>query len=206
MGFLDWLLGRRNSRQPEPRHSYERSNLEPGQLTDEQAIERYRYMLRTAPPETVEQAHAEAFAQLTPAQRAQVLQGLSAEISPQERASLRPDQDDPQTLARLATRAEMRRPGTLERTFGGMGGGMMGGGMMGMGMGGTFLSAMAGSLVGTMIAQQFFDGFDTTQGSGGEETGGYEQEVGADQGYEDSGLDAGGDVGEDFGGDFGSEF
>jgi hypothetical protein len=29
--------------------------------------------------------------------------------------------DDPQSLARLATRAEVRRPGTMERTFGGMG-------------------------------------------------------------------------------------
>ena len=35
--------------------------------TDEQAIARYRYLLRTAPPEAIEQAHAEAFAQLTPA-------------------------------------------------------------------------------------------------------------------------------------------
>jgi hypothetical protein len=30
--------------------------------SDEQAIARYRYMLKTAPPETIEQAHAEAFA------------------------------------------------------------------------------------------------------------------------------------------------
>ena len=36
---------------------------------DEAAIARYRYMLKTAPPETIEQAHAEAFAQLTPEQR-----------------------------------------------------------------------------------------------------------------------------------------
>jgi hypothetical protein len=32
---------------------------------DEQAVERYRYLLRTAPPETIEEAHAEAFAKLT---------------------------------------------------------------------------------------------------------------------------------------------
>jgi hypothetical protein len=31
------------------------------QSADEQAIARYRYMLKTAPPETIEQAHAEAF-------------------------------------------------------------------------------------------------------------------------------------------------
>jgi len=40
---------------------------------DERAIERYRYMLRTAPPDTVEEAHAEAFGQLTPEQRQMVL-------------------------------------------------------------------------------------------------------------------------------------
>ena len=49
---------------------------------DEAAIERYRYMLRTAPPETVEQAHAEAFAKLTPEQRRKVLADLSAEVPP----------------------------------------------------------------------------------------------------------------------------
>jgi hypothetical protein len=48
---------------------------------DEQAIARYRYMLKTAPPETIEQAHAEAFAQLSPEQRRRVLQEL-AEITP----------------------------------------------------------------------------------------------------------------------------
>src|SRR3712207_7066023 len=45
--------------------------------TDEQAVERYRYLLRTAPPGAIEQAHAEAFAQLTPAQRRLVLEGLN---------------------------------------------------------------------------------------------------------------------------------
>ena len=89
-------------------------NIPPDQLTDEQAVERYRYLLRTAPPEAVEQAHAEAFAQLTPEQRRLVLEQLSADVPANERT----DRDDPQSLARLATRAEMRRPGTLERTFG----------------------------------------------------------------------------------------
>ena len=43
------------------------------QSTDEQAIARYRYMLKTAPPETIEQAHAEAFAHLTPEHRGRIL-------------------------------------------------------------------------------------------------------------------------------------
>ena len=49
-----------------------------GQAGDEQAIERYRYMLNTAPPETIEQAHAEAFARLTPEQRRLVRQRMRA--------------------------------------------------------------------------------------------------------------------------------
>ena len=107
-------------------------------------------MLRTAPPETIEQAHAEAFAQLTPDQRRMVLQNLGAVVPPGEQAT----SDDPQSLARMATRAEMRQPGTLERTFSTMPGPGMGGLMAG-----SFLSSMAGVFLGTMIAQSFFGGF-----------------------------------------------
>ena len=80
------------------------------QLPDEQAVARYRYLLRTAPPEQIEQAHAEAFAQLTPDQRQQVLAQLAAAVP----AGERPRTDDPETLARAATRAETapaRHPG-----------------------------------------------------------------------------------------------
>jgi acyl-CoA reductase-like NAD-dependent aldehyde dehydrogenase len=52
---------------------------------DEAAIARYRYLMRTAPPEAIEQAHAEAFARLTPEQRAAVLRGLADELPPAER-------------------------------------------------------------------------------------------------------------------------
>ena len=123
MSILDQLLGRR----PEPRNdSSQRATPDlsgvaeapPSSrlLTDEQAVDRYRYLLRTASPEAIEEAHAEAFAQLAGEQRRLVLEGLSSDLPPQERT----DRDDPQSLARLATRAELRRPGTLERTFGGM--------------------------------------------------------------------------------------
>ena len=153
---------------------------------DEAAVERYRYMLRTAPPETVEQAHAEAFAKLTPEQRQKVLAGLSEEAPPAERAT----SDDPRALARMATRAEMSRPGTMERVLGGRGGGRGG-----MGMGGVLarglLAGVAGAFVGTAVAGAFL-----------EADGGFGAEA-ADPGVEDPG---GGDVGGDFGGDFGGEF
>ncbi|RLV49024.1 hypothetical protein D9V37_10610 [Nocardioides mangrovicus] len=82
--------------------------------TDQQAIERYRYVLRTAPPEEIEEAHREAFARLTPAQRREVLAALREEATPAERARL---DEEPATLARAATRAEMRRPGSVERAL-----------------------------------------------------------------------------------------
>ena len=74
MGLLDRLFGRRQHPHPDQdRYRYEQPsparNARGEQLPDDQAIARYRYLLRTAPPLTIEQAHAEAFAQLTPDQR-----------------------------------------------------------------------------------------------------------------------------------------
>jgi hypothetical protein len=124
MGLLDRLFGRRQHQQYQPpahQGGYgggyvgQRSGREA--LPDEQAIERYRYLLRTAPPEQIEQAHAEAFEKLTVDQRQQVLAQLAAAVP----AGERPRTDDPATLARVATRAEVRQPGTLERALGGYG-------------------------------------------------------------------------------------
>ena len=204
MSFLDRLFGRDKTPEPQqPARGYEgdRFSEASAPLTDEQAIQRYRYMLRTAPPETIEQAHAEAFAQLTPAQRAQVLSELTATLPANERGTA--GQDDPKTLARLATRAELRQPGTLERTFGGMGGmGMIGGGMFG----GSFLTSLAGAFVGSMIAQQFFGGLDSAEAGeyGADDPG---QDAAGDPTYDDAGYDSGGDIGGgELGGDFGGDF
>ena len=184
MGLFDRLFGGGKVPRQEPQP----------QSPDEQAIARYRYMLKTAPPETIEQAHAEAFAQLTPEQRRMLLQQLNANVPEAERASAAQSGADPKTLARMATRAEVRHPGTMERTFGRMGGGVGLGGMMA----GTFFSTMAGAVLGSMIAQQFFSG-------AGADAGGFAGEQ--------SGLDANQDTGEnqdtgdyaadDFGGDMG---
>lgn len=126
MGLLDRLFGRDEPERPAPTTAPRTDDV---RTEDERAVERYRYLLRTAPPEQIEQAHAEAFAKLTPEQRREVLQQLSTD-DPSTPAS-----DDPRTLARSATRAEMRQPGTLERSFGGRGGGF-GGGFGGGGFGG----------------------------------------------------------------------
>ena len=163
---------------------------------DEQAVERYRYLLRTAPPETIEDAHAEAFAKLSPEQRRMVLQELDVTMTPAERAAGAEYDAEPRSLARLATRAEVRQPGTLERTWSGMPA------MGGVGMGGMFLNnfmgTIAGVMVGSMIADAFLgnSGYDqgSADGSG---------DAAADGGdVADAGFDDGGAFG-DFGGDGG---
>ena len=193
MGLLDWFFGRKE----EPRTQQGATTYSPGggaqQLsdTDEQALQRYRYMIRTATPETIEQAHEEAFAKLTPSQRAQALRELAALTPEGERVALTGSRDDPKTLARLATRAEMRQPGAMERTFGGRG--------LGTGMGGTMAGTIFGSLVagfvGSMIAQQFLD-------SVGDDIGFDEGDPTTELGDEQVADSAGDDFG-DFGGDFG---
>jgi hypothetical protein len=176
MGFLDRLLGRSTGPESRPRqHASVSSPAAPGELTDEQALERYRYLVRTAPPQALEQAHEEAFAKLTPEQRRLALRDLSAAVPEHERTG----GDDPRSLARMATRAETSRPGTVERAFGG-GGGMLGGTLLG-----SFAAAFAGSLVAQSLFSELSD----------EEAGGE-----ADAGAEGDAGDTGGDTG---GGDFG---
>jgi len=150
-------------------------------MEDQQAIDRYRYMLRTAPPEDVERAHEEAFAQLSPEQRAAVLRQLTERVPPSEVTG-----DDPRSLARTATRAEMREPGTIERAFGGSGV---------PGLGSMFLATLAGAFIGSSIANSFDDG------SSGDSSEGADADSGdvADLGDASAG-DFGGDIG---GGDFG---
>ena len=188
MGFLDRLLGRQPNSRAAARQSSAASD-------DDRAIERYRYLLQTAPPEQIELAHEEAFAQLSPEQRREVLEALAAETPEAER----PTADDPRSLARTATRAEMRQPGTLERSFGGRG----------VGLGGVFagsiLGSIAGVFIGTAIAQQMLaedpagdPGADESAGDHGGEAGTDHQAYGGDSG----GFDGGGFDGGDFGGGF----
>ena len=162
-------------------------------MTDDQALARYRYMLTTAPPEDIERAHQEAFAKLTPDQRRQALQALAQVVPPSEIQG-----DDPASLARTATRAEVSQPGTIERAWGGAG--------AGPGLGTWFMSTLAASFIGTAIAQSFFDNDPTFDGSGAETTdtadtgdtaGGFGDAGGGGVGGGDWG---GGDFG---GGDFG---
>jgi hypothetical protein len=176
MGFLDRLLGRSSG--PAAAQPRRPDASAPADLTDEQALERYRYLVRTAPPDAIEQAHEEAFAKLTPEQRQKALRDLNAAVPEPERAT----DDDPRSLARMATRADVNRPGTVERAFGG-----------GAGMGGGLLGTFAAAFAGTVIAQSLF-----AELAGGETSG--EGDGGGEGDAGDAGADTGGDVG---GGDFG---
>jgi hypothetical protein len=128
------------------------------QTADQQAIDRYRYMLKTAPPETIEQAHAEAFAQLKPEQRRQLLQTMGEHVPPAERAMAEQGAATPQALARMATRAEIRQPGSL-----------------GSAMAGSLLGSVAGAVIGSMIARQFFSDQGAAEPSPDTELGGADQ-------------------------------
>ena len=115
-------------------------------LTDREAIARYRFLLQSAPPETIEQAHASAFAQLTPAQRRTILDELCHEMPAFEWETGVRYADEPRSLARMATRAELEHPGTLERVL------LRLDLPTGEGIAGGFL----GMLVGSWAACQFF--------------------------------------------------
>ena len=159
-------------------------------------------MLRTAPPETIEQAHQEAFSRLTPDQRRIVLQELTKAVPPEESRQVT---DDPASLARLATRTEIRQPGMLERVFGSsrIGGGFGGG--MGMGPVGMFAGSLLASIAGTFIASSIAHSFFDQHPFDGDSAGGANEIASSDYGsdaVDDAGMDtADGGLGE-FGGGF----
>jgi hypothetical protein len=188
MGFWDSLFG--NSRQAQATEPAPGRRRRPTE--DEYAVDRYRYLLRTAPPETVEQVHAEAFAKLTPDQRKILHEQLTAAVMVEDR----PADDQPETLARSATRAELRQPGTMEGVLatpalGGVGA-----------FGGNFGSSMFGTIVGYVVASSIMSSFLPAYDGGG-----YSDQAAGD-GSADASADVTGDAGSsDFGGsDFGGGF
>jgi hypothetical protein len=202
MGFLDRLFGTSDERStPPPPQAPPARQLS----DDELAIERYGYLLRTAPPESIEAVHAEAFAKLTPEQRAEVYRALAEQAPPGERLV----SDEPAALARAATRAEVRSPGTMERAFAGAnaanGRPMQAGPSMGAMIGSSMLGTIAGVVIGSAIAQAFLP--DASSFEAGGEGGDAGADAGTDAGSADasgadaSGADAGG--GDYGGGDYG---
>jgi hypothetical protein len=183
MGFLDRLFGAvpAAAEPAQPVATAARGG-------DERAIERYRYLIRTAPPETIEQVHAEAFARLTDGQRALIYEELSRGAGTGER----PLSSEPATLARAATRAELRRPGALERSLSGSTAGVTPGAP---GFGSMLASSMLGTVAGYVVGSALVSAFLPWDA-------GYDAAA-SDTGSADAGTDAAG--ASDFGStDFGS--
>lgn len=184
MGLFDRLFG------DEPNTSAAPAAPRRPRTDDEIAVERYRYLLRTAPPETIEQVHAEAFAKLTDDQRAIIYRELTANAP----AGEAPRGADPASLAQAATRSELRQPGTMERSFQAPSFGAM--------VGSSLLGTVAGYVIASALVSAFLPmdaGANDTASDSGEQS-----DPGADPGA-DSGADASADAGGfgDFGGDAG---
>ncbi|MGN7191214.1 MULTISPECIES: hypothetical protein [unclassified Curtobacterium] len=150
---------------------------------DAVALAKYDYLLRTAPPERLEQVHHDAFARLTPAQRQQVRDRLNSELPPHEHLR----DDSAGGMARAATRAEVARPGLLRRALGGRGGSFAGGAAVGAGAmavgglavavaGGAVLSAAAGPVLAG--AADLGVDFEGVAAGGGEFLGGLGEQAG----------------------------
>ena len=194
MGLFDRLFGDEPQGQTTPPPRRQRSD-------DEIAVERYRYLLRTAPPEAIEQVHAEAFAKLTDAQRTMIFEELTRNAP----AGDAPRGSDAASLAQSATRSELRQPGTLERSFQSPSFGSM--------LGSTILGTVAGYVIGSAIVSAFMptdtgadagadsgDGGDAGAGAGDDAGAGADYSSADSGGFSDFG---GGDFG---GGDFGGGF
>jgi len=204
MGFFDRLLGNEPAQPAQnypapPNAGQQRQGAAPRD-ENEIALERYRYLLRTAPPETIEQVHKEAFEKLTPEQRQQ----LFAELSENAPLGDAPRDAEPASLASSATRSELRNPGTMERSMGG-GGGMGFGSMIAS----SLLGTVAGYVIGSALVSAFMPDPSSTDASGdsGDASGdGSDASAdSADGGSDVTSADGGGyDSGGDFGGgDFG---
>ena len=199
MGFLDRLFGT----EPQPSAPSVPAGGPVGvgaRSQDEIALERYRYLLRTAPPETIEQVHRDAYGQLSDAQRTQLLTELSSSAP----AGEAPRSNSPDDLAQAATRAELRQPGTLERTY-------QAPSFLAM-FGSSMLGSIAGYVVASAVMSAFLPADAGASADAGADAGadGATDAGATDAGSADSGFGgdfgAGGDFGGGFGGDFGGGF
>lgn len=184
MGLFDRLFGAEPQQQTPP-------PARP-RTDDEIAVERYRYLLRTAPPEAIERVHAEAFAKLTDEQRAMIF----TELSQNAPAGEQPRGQDAASLAQAATRSELRQPGTLERSFQGPTFGSM--------LGSSILGTVAGYVIGSALVSAFMPndfGNNDASGAGAGDQADSGSGDGSTDASADSSADGGGDVGG--GGDFG---
>ncbi|WP_382306895.1 hypothetical protein [Herbiconiux sp. UC225_62] len=112
MGFVDRILGRKHDLEEE--RAPASASGAPVKPADERAVAEYERLLRTAPPDTIEKVHVEAFSKLTPEQLDILYDRFTANASTAEE---RPADAKPATLAKTATQVEQKKPGTLQRVL-----------------------------------------------------------------------------------------
>lgn len=155
----------------------QRSAAAPTTAADQAALARYDYLLETARPDQLEQAHREAFAKLTPAQRDLVAARLRESLPANEQ----PVSDSPDDLARAAARGEAQHPGFLRSTFakaGGFGVGAVAG--AGLGAAGGLLAMVAGGAIVSSVAAPLLEqaaGLGVDFDQFGDVTGGLEDQI-----------------------------
>ncbi|HET9157542.1 MAG TPA: hypothetical protein VFN91_12800 [Myxococcaceae bacterium] len=137
MGLIDRFFG--------GRRASEGRDARP--LTAEEALARWRYLVGTAPPEVLSEAHGRALEALGEVPRAEVLQRLRAGLSALEPGAVVPA--DPAVLMRTAARAERRTPGFLERALAADARGRQG------------LSGLAAAVVASAAVAPFLRGFQS---------------------------------------------
>jgi hypothetical protein len=105
MGLLDRLF--RGRRTPEA--------VDARPLTPDQAMARWRYLVRRAPPEVLSETHARGLDSLGEVPRAEVVQRLRAALSALDSGVMVPS--DAAVVVRAAAGMERRTPGFLERAL-----------------------------------------------------------------------------------------
>lgn len=137
LGGLGNLLGSLFGQQPPHRQEdyqdfnqrYDRYN-DPNDPTDDSAFdqddvqERYRHMLRNAPPDAFDDAQEEAFQRLSPQQREDLARQLyqyqqQGQGGYQQQVDPRSLAQDPRALGRMLRQTEQQQPGVLDQLFGG---------------------------------------------------------------------------------------
>ena len=101
-------------------------------ISDREALDRYEQVAPQLPPDLYEQSAQEAFARMSPQERAQFTQYLRQQAQQQQFDFPDLNQDgiddrvqrDPGELARMTTRMRQQQPGGLGALLGGGGGGM----------------------------------------------------------------------------------
>lgn len=168
MDMLQQFLGGDSRRQDDYDDFLRRFQNDPNSISDEEAAQRYREMMRHAPPDALDEANEYAFGQLDPQDRRRVAERFQQEHrnpntpfqgfgynDPDEAA-------DPRHLGRMMRQAEDQDPSFLEQILGGGRGRAMGqpgsqdqlGSLMSSPMGKMAMAAGAAYLANRFMSQQ----------------------------------------------------